>query len=120
MNEMQNIYGKQARRRRSSALPAAALLLVLLSACVADDLVDAWTAQSRVNAAYFAKLQQCAQTEPFFLLFVPFDVKEADVRACEAETLASGCPLTRLPASCALLMFKREKPVRPELRSPGT
>ncbi len=84
-----------------------ALLAPLASACGrADNVVPSWDAQVRVNLSYAAKTDQCKQT-PTFFLFVPFDVQEPDVRLCENELLAAPCPLNIMPASCALLFFKK-------------
>jgi len=111
-------HEKRTGRGRQVIVPAFALALAalhLVPGCVVDDVVDAWTAQTRVNAAYFAKLQQCEQSTPFFLLFVPNDVQESDVRLCEAEILAAACPAEIIPASCILLAFRKAE----KTESPG-
>ena len=81
------------------------LFLCLLTFCNrTDNVVPAGDAQLRVNAAYFAKVEQCDQGADL-LLFVPFDVQEPNLLACEIELLASGCPFTAIPLSCFLLLF---------------
>lgn len=71
-----------------------------------DNVIRAWDAQVRVNAAYFAKIEQCKQPAGLLLL-VPNDVQESDVLVCEGELLNAACPLTRIPPSCFLLFFKK-------------
>ena len=86
------------------------LLTVLVGTgarCLSDNTVDAWSAQQRVNTSYFAKLSQCEQTTPYFFILVPFDVYESDLLACEADLLASACPLNFIPGNCILLAFKK-------------
>ena len=84
------------------------VFLLALPFCVADNVINAWDAQKRVNNAYFLKLDQCKQTQTFFLL-VPNDVEESDVQLCEGDLLAAACPLKGEPASCVLLLFKKAK-----------
>ncbi len=79
---------------------------MLMISCMTDNIVDSWEAQTRVNNAYFLKLDQCKQ-QSFFFLFVPNDQQDSDVRRCEGELLASGCPMKNMPASCVLLMIKK-------------
>lgn len=97
---------------RNKALPAlmqiGGLLLCVLSAHCSrtDNVIRAWDAQVRVNASYFAKIEQCNQ--PAGLLFlVPNDVQEPEVQLCEGEILAAACPIERIPPSCFLLFFKK-------------
>lgn len=76
--------------------------------CVTDNIVDARDAQSRVNAAYLYRLDVCKQG-PAFPLIIPHDVAEADLGICETDLLSARCPLTRMPAGCALLFLKKAK-----------
>lgn len=93
--------------RFALALPPAFALLASIAGCSqADNVVPAWDAQVRVNLAYEVKLDQCDQGRTFLLL-VPFDVQDPDVRLCENELLAAECPVESIPASCALLFFKQ-------------
>lgn len=88
--------------------PVAGLLLLFSVAQCSrtDNVIRAWDAQVRVNASYFAKIEQCAQPAGLLLL-VPNDVQESDVFLCEGEILAAACPLTAIPPSCFLLYFKK-------------
>ncbi|MEQ9364369.1 MAG: hypothetical protein RIF32_09010 [Leptospirales bacterium] len=70
-----------------------------------DNVIRAWDAQIRINASYFAKIEQCGQPAGLLLL-VPHDVQEPDVALCEGEILAAACPVVRIPPSCILLYFK--------------
>lgn len=81
------------------------LLSLFVSGCnYQDDRVDSWQAQKRVTAAYFARLKQCDQ-EPGLLILVPDEVREGQVRQCEADLLAADCPLEEPPPFCRLLLF---------------
>lgn len=82
-------------------------VLVFCAGCVTDNYVTADEAQTRINAAYAAKLDQCGQNNADFFLFVINDVQEPDVRLCEAELLSAACPIKSMPASCFLLFFKK-------------
>lgn len=84
----------------------ACFLLLLFTACITDNYVDRYDAQRRINAVLTAKYKQCSQPVTL-LVFVPFDQQEGDVRSCEAEILATACPLNRMPASCFLLLLKK-------------
>lgn len=101
---------RQLRNRSAAVFAASFLSGLCFGGCETDTVLQAWDAQVRVNASYFAKLDQCDQSGPGFLILVPNDVQESDVRLCESELLASACPLNRIPGSCFLLLFKKARP----------
>ncbi len=89
--------------RRTIVLVLSVLLFAYCSRT--DNVLRAWDAQLRVNAAFQAKLLACEQAQPF-LIFVPYDVQEPDVLLCEGEILATPCPVERMPTACFVLLFK--------------
>ncbi|MCR9142488.1 MAG: hypothetical protein NXI24_09570 [bacterium] len=92
-------------RRFSIWAQAIVFCALYLQCSQSDNVIRAWDAQVRVNAAYFAKIEQCNQPAGLLLL-VPNDVQEPDVRLCEGEILAAACPIASIPPSCFLLFFK--------------
>lgn len=104
---MRASVGKKALGPMARLVGTALLVTALcLAGCSqSDNVTRAWDAQIRVNAAYFAKAEQCGQGTGLLIL-VPNDVQEPDVALCEGELLASPCPLTVIPPSCFLLLFK--------------
>ena len=83
--------------------------ILILSICnftcnIEENKVDSWTAQNRVNAAYFEKLQQCDQ-EQGLLILAPIELPEELVRLCEAELLTLKCPITEIPQYCKLFFI---------------
>ncbi|MBX7059288.1 MAG: hypothetical protein K1X75_14580 [Leptospirales bacterium] len=93
---------------RRKAIPFALLLTAL--SCVtncnqSDRTTPAWTAQTRINAAYQVKVDQC-DSDPGLWLIVPHDVREEDVQLCVAELLAAACPLRGTPAGCLYMLLK--------------
>ena len=101
------LSGKKGLRAPSRFSPVGAVFLLAgLALCSrTDNVIRAWDAQVHINAAYFAKIEQCEQP-PGLLLLVPHDVQEPDVQLCEGELLASACPIATIPPSCFILYFK--------------
>lgn len=80
---------------------------LLLSCGRGDDVVDTWDAQKRMATAIEARRVKCSASSTPFVPPVPHPVRRADLRQCENELLAGGCPFTQPPLGCLLLVLRR-------------
>jgi hypothetical protein len=89
------------------------IVLVVINCLPTESKVNAWAAQSQVNAAVDFKAKECSNRAPQPPLFVFTDQEKRTLDLCTIAITRTNCPFTGYPIICLGLYYEGASPEIP-------